>query len=222
MIKYIELSSPDIISPTSCPKAQPSRNVKASSYITDLAFRFRFEPCVTHSIVLEFIPNYAGGHLLLTSYLKLYRNSFLNLLLFHSPIPGIMPIHFLLKHETIFSSFILLAILQSWHLISASNYLVSSILLLIFFEGVKIFKIALWSAPKHSQLSQNMNQIIPRDLSLENKAHRNGSKFLNFEFKASNILPFQRYLPSISQLNKDCVMLSFLNFDGVFLFPLVC
>lgn len=33
-------------------------------------------------------------------------------------------------------------------------------------KGVETFKIALWSAPKRSQLSQNMSQIIPRDLSL--------------------------------------------------------
>lgn len=149
--------------------------------------------CVIHSIMLEFIPNYAGGHLLLTSHQELYWNSFLNLLLW-SPIPGIMPIHFWLKNATLFSFFILLAILQSWHLISVSNYLVSSILPLIFFKGVETLKIALWFVPKRSQLSQNMNQIIPRDLSFQNKVHRSDSKFPNLELKACNILLFQRCL----------------------------
>lgn len=61
---------------------------------------------------------------------------------------GIRPSHLGLKNTTTFSFFILLEILQSWHLISASNYLVSSILLLIFFKGAETFKIAFLSGGK--------------------------------------------------------------------------
>lgn len=146
------------------PKSQLSTDVKISSHRTDFIFRLIFEPCVIHSIILEFIPNYVGVHLLFASYQELDWNSFLNLLLFCSHTSGIVPIHFLIKNVAILS-FILLAILWFWHLISASNYLVSSILLSIFFKGAETFKIALWSMPKRSQLSQNMSQIIQRGLS---------------------------------------------------------
>lgn len=71
----IELSSPPgTISPKNfhVPKAQPSTDVKVSSHITDAVFRLRFEPCVSHSVVLKCIPNYSGGHLLLASHQELY------------------------------------------------------------------------------------------------------------------------------------------------------
>lgn len=171
-------------------KAQPSTNLKISSHLLiNLQINIWTMCYLLNNAGIYF--KLCGGkvfHLLLASYQELNQNSFLNSLLFWSHTPGMMPVHFWIKNTTIFSFFILLAILQSWHLISASNYLVSSILLLIFFKGVETCKIALWSVPKRSQLSQNMKQIIPTGISLKNKVYRSDSKFPNSEMKACKIL----------------------------------